>query len=1090
MKNFIKKYMLKTLSCLAIACAVVFSCVIGTGKPLNRQNENIEASAAYTDVSDILASVSTVEEKYNLMDYYPLTPENQTSSSLCWAYSSSKALESALMLQAGEYYNFSEIAVGYLGYYNGYIESFDIGGNVQTFEYIAERYGLVFESDFSNDKYFDMTTENYRNYDYVLDFASKEIMDSVDAVYFAVDTDYKNNTVLAQQTMIKKFIVNYGGLFAGLEAGAIYKNGSQWIYTTDVAIEADKWELGGAHAVCLVGYDANGFIALNSWGAGKSIPYLFYIPYDYVTMLNTVAGFIYDGSLNIEFASTSAESFETVTKYDPLKNVFVIGETVDFTLSFENAINFSSVYVEAYKGSQDVSNAFHFDYNDVARTVKITLNSGVLSFEGGAYTFKIYESSQLLAQKCVLIVSGTEIAYFSLSIDGLNLEPNEHFLHSYLSSDDSVTYYVRGNKNYDLTFFLTEFNKFTLSDMNKLNANFGQAKAISVSGGVETVVDATLLTLGLKTEDTNDTANEYVLSIKGLSNYEGMVVRIPLTVKPNIDVVTATNRKYYINLVVSNRIDAKTEDAYAVEYVLNGGLNSYENIDRVPLYAIDTPMTEFVLREPTKIGETFIGWYLDKDFTTEITKLSAEITSDIVLYAKWEENLVDYFDMSASISTVTDYLGSSKPLAGDIVYGDDVKFEITFTPNAVLSGYNYIVRYYFYLDGKEIVTEQIDKLSLKSNVDLEFLKAGSYQVKIEVSVVISHNTSSAEERFINFEVKKKGVEFEFSNLNYTYDREEHQPTVELKAGSVYAEDIAAFDWDLSNTAQINAGSYDFEVVSINNDNYVLTGTNACTLTIEPKAIEIVWDSNSAYYNKQQQIPRYTLSGILPGDAASIKSISMQNMVNAGVYPIEIDANSVTNPNYVIVNTDDIEFEIKPAEVVVTFGNLSCRVSLDAHNRPQITDKDYSIQGIVYQGDSLNLQIVCEALTETATEIGSYDITATYSNPNYNVTVVKGVYKLLGSYTVKYTLPNGKTIIEEVTEGEDPIGITDDIFKAGAFKKLIYSQELKNDNGQDLNIVVTEDWDMKTIGICVGAVVVACFLLYLILTRKARRNKVR
>ena len=1112
MKNFIKKYMLKTLSCVALVCAVIFSCLIGTNKPLNNQNEMTEAAAAYADVSDLVSSISTVDASYSLMDEYPISPENQTTSGLCWAYSSSKALETALMVQAGEYFNFSEIAVSYLGFYNGfeYTPSFDTGGNIYMYEYIAERYGLVFESDFSNDKYFDMTTENYRNYDYVLNYASTEIMDSVDAVYFSVDTDYKNNTVAAKQAMIKKFIANYGGVYVGIEAGSIYKEGSKWIYTTDVAFEGDKWELGGAHAVCLVGYDANGFIALNSWGSGSSIPYLFYIPYcdtanetctlhsktkycfaadAYTEFLDTAAGFVYDGSLNVEFASTSAETFDDLTGYNPVKNVFSYGETVEFTLSFDASINFTSVYVDAYKGTQEVSNAFHFDYNDTARTVKITLNTGVIAFEGGAYTFRVYESSQLLAQKAILIVSGTEITYFSLAIDGLAIEPYEHFLSSYLPSNESITYYVRGNNNYTITFNLTEMNKFKLSQMNKLKVSCSQPKVISVSGGVESVTDATLLNLNLQNTDGNQTANEYTISIQSLSNYKGKIIRIPLTIHSNISGITA-NRKYYINLVVSNKIDANADTPYAIEYVLNGGLNSYENIDRVPVYASDSPMTEFILREPTKMGETFVGWYLDKDFTTEITKISSAITSDVVLYAKWEENLVDYFDMSATISAITDHAGASKPLGGDVIYGDDLNFEITFAPEAVLSGYNYIVRYYFYLDGQEVANEQIDKVLLKSNVLLEFLEVGEYQVRVVVSVVISHNTSSTEERFINFEIKQKSVEFEFSNLNYTYDKQSHMPTIELVAGSVYAEDIAAFDWTVSKTAQTNAGTHKFEILSINNDNYVISGTNFCDMVIAPKEIEIVWDSTSAYYNKQKQIPSYTLSGILPGDSASIKELSLQTMIEAGVYDIEIAADSVTNPNYIIANTDDITFEIKPAEIVLTFKNVSCRVSLDAHNRPQITDKDYSIQGIVYQGDSLNLEIVCDALKPSATEIGEYDITATYSNPNYNVTIVKGIYKLLGSYTVKYSLPNGETYIEEVTEGEDPIGITQDIYKAGFFKKLVYSQELKNDNGQDLNIVVTEDWDVKVIAICGGAVAVACVLLYLIVTRKARRNKVR
>ena len=1086
MKNFIKKYVLKTLSCVALICAVVFSCLIATNRPINNHTEGGEASAAQPMVSNVLASVSTVAESYSLMDEYPLSPENQTTSGLCWAYASSKALESALMIQAGEYYNFSEIAVGYLGYYNSYLESFNIGGNLQTFEHIADHWGLVLENDFSNDKFFDMTLENYRNYDYVLGYASKDVMDSVDAVYFTVDSTYTNATVNEQQIIVKKFIQNYGGLFAGLETGAIYKDGSRWTYTTDADIEANRWPLDGAHAVCLVGYDANGFIALNSWGAGNDTPYIFYIPYSYTAVLDTLAGWIFEDAWNVDIENSSAEDFATLTKYQELENVFCMGEDIEFTLTFDNSINFTSVYVDAYKGTQEVSNAFHFDYNDSARTVKVSLNSGVLEFEGGVYVFRVYESNQMLAQKSIFVVSGTEISYFNLSIDSMgSLEDSEHFLNSYLSSDNSVTYYIRGTQNYKLKFYLTEFNKFNLTDVNRLSASIGDVKAIKVEGGSETVASVTTVT-SLNIASTNHTSNTYEISIKNLSMYKGQVLRIPLSVNSNINGITA-KRVYYINLVVSNNVATFTKDAYAVEYMLDGGTNSYENIDRVPLYATDSPMTEFILRAPTKIGETFVGWYLDKNFTTEVTKISSAITSDIVLYAKWEENTVNYFDISASISNI---VKNSQQTEDVIVYGDDIEFEIAFAPNAVLSGYNYIVRYYFYLNGAQYATEQIDKTTLKANLELHASNIGDYQVKVVVSVVISHNMSISEERYITFAIKPKKVSFTFSNLEYDYNTESHVPTVQLVAGSVYADDLASFGWELSDSAKKDAGTYDFSVASLNNDNYIISGTNSCQLVINKQGITISWDSLSAYYNKQAQKPRYSIGGALGDDVVEVKAINFGTMIDAGTYPIDIDANSVTNPNYFISNADDITFTIKPAEIVLTFSNLSCRVSLDAHNRPQITSEHYSIQGIVYQGDSLNIEIVCEALKETATEIGEYDITATYSNPNYNVTVVKGIYKLLGSYTVKYSLPNGETIIEEVTEGEDPIGITQDIYKPGFFKKIVYSQELKDNNGQDLNIVVTEDWDIKAMAICAGAVVVAGVLLYLIVTRKSRRNKVR
>ena len=1093
MKKFMKNLKFKICFCIALIGAVLFSCVFGARVQNHSAQTSTVAAGKGFDISDTLDTISTVAGSYSLMDDFPLTPENQTSSNLCWAYSSSKALESALMKQAGEYYNFSEIAVPYIGYYYKYIEdTIDHSGNVQTFVHIAETYGLVFESDFSNDKYFDITLDNYMNYSYVTKYATTEIMDAVTPVYFMNDGDYYSADRLEKQWMLKKFIANYGGLFAGIGQGAIVDQSGIWKYTTNANYEGKKWIVGGNHAICLVGYDTNGFLALNSWGAANDVPYLFYIPYDYDFALTTAAGFVVDGELDVEMESSSAQKFEALTKYDRLNNVFCLGEEIEFTLSFDGSINFSSVYVDAYKGAQEVSNAFHFDYDDANRKVTISLTSGVLPFEGGAYTFRVYESDKSIGVKNILVLSGTEIAYFNMMIvSNNNIEDSEHFMNSYLTSDDSVTYYVRPTPTYVLTFYLTEMNKFNWDDLNKLSASVGEPRLVYANNGAEVEESASLVNVQLAIQDNNDTSNEYTLTIRNLSTYKGKIIRIPLRVNSNIAGISA-NRIYYINLVVSKNAATYTKTAYAVEYVLNGGVNAPENIDRIPVYANESSMTDFILKTPSKIGGTFIGWYLDKDFTTEVTKLSAELTTDIVLYAKWEKVAVDYFDMTASLVKITDHTGQNKALGSNIIYGDDLDFEVVFAPSEVLAGYNYIVRYYFYLNGTEFKTEQIDKVLLKSLIELNFAEAGTYNVRVVVAVVISHNMSVSEERYITFSIGKKTVSFGFSDLVYTYDGESHLPTVALTEGSVYAEDLTSFDWTLSNSAKINAGNYDFAVVEINNANYEITGNAACQLQIKRRAITIVWDTLAAYYNARPQIPSYTLSGILTGDSAEIEEVVYKNMVNAGKYTIVIDENSVTNDNYVIANVDNIEFEIKPAELVLTINDVKDRASTNPLYRLPAT---YTIQGTVYETvASLHIQIY-SVVFETAEdkrveEVGTYPITATYSNSNYNIRIIDGEYTLLGSYKVIYTLPNGETYIEYVTEGENPVGVPEVTFKAGFLKKLIYSQELANDNGKDLDIVVEEVWDVKTIAILGIAGVVVLVFLYLAVTRKARRNKVR
>lgn len=70
-----------------------------------------------------------------------------------------------------------------------------------------------------------------------------------------------------------------------------------------------------------------------------------------------------------------------------------------------------------------------------------------------------------------------------------------------------------------------------------------------------------------------------------------------------------------------------------IDYIItyhDGGENLYNNTS----YNVETG--EFTLKAPTKTGHTFMGWYLDEDFTHELTAITSDMAGDIDLYAKWE----------------------------------------------------------------------------------------------------------------------------------------------------------------------------------------------------------------------------------------------------------------------------------------------------------------------------------------------------------------------------------------------------------------------------------------------------------------------
>ncbi len=83
---------------------------------------------------------------------------------------------------------------------------------------------------------------------------------------------------------------------------------------------------------------------------------------------------------------------------------------------------------------------------------------------------------------------------------------------------------------------------------------------------------------------------------------------------------------------------------YKIMYEVNGGSN---NADNPSIY--DYTTAEVMLRNPTKEGYTFEGWYADAAFSQGITKISGVNIGDLMLYAKWKKNV----DPTPAINTST-----------------------------------------------------------------------------------------------------------------------------------------------------------------------------------------------------------------------------------------------------------------------------------------------------------------------------------------------------------------------------------------------------------------------------------------------------
>lgn len=96
-----------------------------------------------------------------------------------------------------------------------------------------------------------------------------------------------------------------------------------------------------------------------------------------------------------------------------------------------------------------------------------------------------------------------------------------------------------------------------------------------------------------------------------------------------------------------------TKTKYAITYKLNGGVNG-----KNPAFYYITTAT-FTLKNPTRTGYTFKGWYTDSKFKKKFTSIKKGSHAAVTVYAKWQVNKYNItFDKNGATS------GSMKKLTG------------------------------------------------------------------------------------------------------------------------------------------------------------------------------------------------------------------------------------------------------------------------------------------------------------------------------------------------------------------------------------------------------------------------------------------
>lgn len=1036
------------------------------------------------------------------------------------------------------------------------IPAFDTGGTFNSFVQSYQNNGLILESEFSNTELEEVRNNEDRDvyYSYISSLATKEYNSAIKPYQISQLQYFKGLSLEGRRTVLKQFIKQYGAVFAGLEGssekigtvGCFYRdsnatNDNEQLYTfyspsrASYSYLESYYPLGANHAITIVGWnddihfgkETGAFLVMNSWGfESKSYSY-FYVPYSYDYIYNTFCGFICDkdAGKNVKIQSASSSSFTTdiLKGSAKLNNYFCYDDEISITYKL-NISSFKDTEVVVSNGSKTATDFFNIRFNSYDKTATVTLRQNIDEFYGGYYTIRFYNNNLLIGKKSLYIFSGTEIGNFKVvyKIDEDTGALDSYALcNAFLNGDSSATINVAGIRdNYFLSFNLIP----PLSYYNIRSSNMQSVvKSCSISISEATIISSSNPALEnmyssedlvaepgevyeqLKTalfvrNPMNQERNEFGIQIGygiQLSSLKNSLVRFKVSIHSIL--YENCTKDFYFNMFVSELSYAGTGYLNTIVYELNGGENHDFNPNKYPAYSIgdrvDPNMTSFELEAPTRTGFRFVGWYLNEDFSgDEVTRIDSNLTGNIKLYAKWDENLVDYFYINLEKNALEDFNGTEKDVNAEIVYGDTLtlKFIINPNPDADMSGYNYQVHYYFY--GVEMVNG-----TLASGVNYELfslacpaLTSGTHTFKLKVVVYITQNLTYTTETSITINVSKKLVKFGFENIPaepVVYNGQVQKPEVfmiedfyDVDTEGLAQEDL--FVLVCSGTGR-DAGTYNYYISGILNDNYTFDASEArCEFIIERKPIGIKWkDYPETYYDGYNHFPEYDFieGDIISGDIVRF-GFTLLECKAAGVYTINIDPSTISNQNYTANKASDFTFEIKKAKIKVIMHNATDRVQTKVGKR---VEPRFAVIGNYYSYEDLQLIVVSEA--KTASRSGRYNISCVLENKSYDAEVVSATYTLTGYYYVYYQLSNGTTYSERVEENQMPVGISKEDLNIPMFSQISYSDDYEV-TGNDLYVAVTfKDYTTIVYG---GAIVVVISVVYFIYYLKKRESKVR
>lgn len=249
-------------------------------------------------------------------------------------------------------------------------------------------------------------------------------------------------------------------------------------------------------------------------------------------------------------------------------------------------------------------------------------------------------------------------------------------------------------------------------------------------------------------------------------------------------------------------------------------------------------------------------------------------------------------------------------------------------------------------------------------------------------------------------------------------------------GNVVAEDVdenGMFIRGALACSGVSAGDHDVEIGTLREENpdYVIEFEPAGAIyRITPKAMTITAEEITVYYGNAEAALAYSVDGLVEGDSL-VGALERVAGNSVGSYAINIGSLKAENANDYSVTFVSANYVIMQRPLTVIIADQSAEYSETGEYAFDGTA--YKItEGTVVEGDNVGITIAKEA----GNDMGLYAITGAYTNKNYEVTFVNGVYEIKKyssfiSYTASVTFIYDGTayVIDATCSSGAPVLVT-------------------------------------------------------------------